>query len=469
MYVCGPTVYNFIHIGNARPCVFFDVVHRFFEFEGLSVTRVMNFTDVDDKIINRARTEKTKCEQITNRYIQEFLTDMQSLGVRPPSHAPKVTEFIPQIIRFIEDLIQQGVAYACPDGEVLYAIRKFPDYGKLSGKRIDDLLVGARVQPGESKRDPLDFSLWKPQKGLDEPAWDSPWGPGRPGWHIECSAMAVNLLGETFDIHGGGMDLIHPHHENEIAQTEGLTNKPFVKYWMHSNMLSFNAEKMSKSLGNIILTRTFVEQNTGEVLKYLLLSSHYRSVIDFSDRHVAECFGALHRVYTTLLKCHKHLKEMKLVEAPAIAEETKAAQFAQQFQTMWVEAMRDDFNTAKALGYVFEYVRLVNAVVDAKKFRASVTTKEVLTRFVEQLSQFSKVFNLFGENCEVYLRNLKKRVIDHRGLTEKEILSAIEARSEARKKKDFALADSIRADLQKKGVLLQDFAAGTEWDVEFHS
>ncbi|MEZ4751435.1 MAG: cysteine--tRNA ligase [Bdellovibrionota bacterium] len=249
MYVCGPTVYGLTHIGNFRPVVFFNVVRNYLERKGFKVTYVSNFTDVDDKIINKAREQKISASEVSEKYTEEFLKDVESLSIRRPDKAPKVTEFIPQIIQFIAGLVENGSAYVAENGEVFFSVRNFKDYGKLSKKKIDDLQVGARVDPNELKRDPLDFSLWKPQKAEDEPAWKSPWGMGRPGWHIECSAMAMQYCGESFDIHGGGMDLIHPHHENEIAQSEGLTGKPFVHYWMHNNLLTMESEKMSSRLG----------------------------------------------------------------------------------------------------------------------------------------------------------------------------------------------------------------------------
>lgn len=469
MYVCGPTVYNFIHIGNARPNVFFDVVQRYLEYSGYKVTRVMNFTDVDDKIIHRAQAEKTTCEVVTEKYIDEFLTDMRLLGVRPPAVAPKVTTHIKEIIDLIQGLVKNGTAYVVADGEVFYSVRNFKGYGKLSGKNIDDLIVGARVQPGETKRDPLDFSLWKPQKAAHEPAWDSPWGKGRPGWHIECSAMAMRYLGETFDIHGGGMDLTHPHHENEIAQSEAFSGKQYVRYWMHNNMLTFGNEKMSKSIGNILLTREFISKYSAECLRFLLLSGHYRSTIDFSDKHVKEVQATLQRFYKTLEKsvAFSTTQTATANANPPTPEEKTLLEFAHQFEITWRSAMDDDFNTARVLGTVFEYVRLMNGYVDRKGFKPSKTTPQITAHFLSQMKALSSILNILGEEPTSYLTQLKHLVLRERNIQEDEVNQKIEERSLARKNKDFALSDQIRDALLKQGIELRDTPAGTLWDVCF--
>ncbi|NDD03984.1 MAG: cysteine--tRNA ligase, partial [Proteobacteria bacterium] len=447
MYVCGPTVYNFIHIGNARPLVFFDVVARYLKFSGFQVTRIMNYTDVDDKIIQKAKEEGVSSDVITQKYILEFETDMKLLKVEAPDVQPKVTDHIPEIISIIEKLLKNGLAYVADNGEVFFSVRSFPGYGKLSGKRLDDLLVGARVAPDEKKRDPLDFSLWKPRKETSEPSWESPWGPGRPGWHIECSAMSVKYLGDTFDIHGGGMDLIHPHHENEIAQSEGASKKVFAKYWMHNNMLTVQSEKMSKSLGNIWLVREFINRFTAEVLKFFLLSGHYRSTLDFSERQVKEHQAAIHRIYTTLEKVSQlETLEIKGSSNPTI-EEQNLSKAGTDFSQQWRAAMDDDFNTAKLFGLIFDYIRAVNAYIDKKGFKPSPHTHALMQRFTSELSQVSQVLNLFGENPTAFLKELRLLFLKERGLTEKEILDQIEQRIEARKSKNFQLADDIRSTL----------------------
>jgi cysteinyl-tRNA synthetase len=467
MYVCGPTVYNFLHIGNARPNVFYDVVHRFLEYSGYKVTRIVNITDVDDKILHKAKEENKSSLEVSENYTKEFLYDMQLLGVAKPDAYPKVTEHIPQIIQIIEGLIKNGAAYVATNGEVFYSVRNFKEYGKLSKKNIDDLKTGARVQPGELKKDPLDFSLWKPQKPGEDLAWDSPWGKGRPGWHIECSAMAISMLGETFDIHGGGMDLIHPHHENEIAQSEGFTRKPFVNYWIHSNMLTFNAAKMSKSVGNIMLIREFVAKYGAETLKYFLLSAHYRSTIDYSEDHIRDVQAALHRFYTTLNKCEVARELKNLPSAKPTSEEDSLDKTGKEFESKWKESMEDDLNTAKLLGYVFEYVRQLNAYLYKNNFKATSQTAPIAEQFIKNIEKLSKILNIFGEKSQDFLSDLKLRILKEKNLDAVRIETAIQERVEARKKKDFAAADKIRNDLLSQGVEIRDKGDKTEWDIIF--
>ncbi len=465
MYVCGPTVYGLTHVGNARPPLFFEVVRRYLKFKGYQVTLVSNFTDVDDKIINKAREEKTTAEEVAKRYTKEFIQDMNSLGITRPDAAPKATETIPEMIQFIQGLVAKGAAYVAKDGEVFYSVRSFKGYGKLSGKNIDDLISGARVEPGENKRDPLDFSLWKPRKAPDEPAWESPWGLGRPGWHIECSAMALKHLGETFDIHGGGIDLTHPHHENEIAQSEAYTGKPFVKVWMHVNLVSIGNEKMSKSLGNIFLNRDFIQNFTAEALKFLILSGQYRSPIDFSDKHIRDCQAALHRFYTTTRKCES-IKVPAGNTAPT-AEEKSLLEFGVGFPAKWKESLDDDFNTAKVVGLVFEYVRFLNGYLDKKGFKPTSSSGEIAKQFLQNRADLSAILNLFGEEPTSYLQQLREKVIALRGLNPKDIEKWVTERNEARAKKDFATADRLRTEIAAKGIEIRDTPNGTEWDISF--
>jgi cysteinyl-tRNA synthetase len=467
MYVCGPTVYNYVHIGNARVFVFYDVVERYLKFIGYQVERVMNFTDVDDKIIVKATEEKTDSFTVSERYIAAFLEDMKALRVPPPTVAPKVTDHIQEIITLIEGLVANGSAYVANDGEVFFSIRKFKDYGKLSGKNIDDLISGARVQTDEKKQDPLDFSLWKPQKNTSEPAWNSPWGKGRPGWHIECSAMSMKYLGESFDIHGGGMDLIHPHHENEIAQSEAFSHKTFAKYWLHSNMLTFNAEKMSKSLGNIMLTRDFIKKYSGEVLRYFLLSGHYRSTIDYSEQHVREVQSALHRFYNALAKAESAAQSSGPNSGKSSPEEEKILQFGLEFDAKWKEAMDEDLNTAKVIGLIFEYVRSLNSYLDKKGFKSTANTQAIAGRFIHSFKQLSQVLNIFGEDPRDFLTQLKFSILSERGIESQSIEKKISQRTEARAKKDFTLSDAIRNELLSQGIELRDLPGGTEWDIIF--
>lgn len=467
MYVCGPTVYNYVHIGNARVFVFYDVVERYLKFLGYQVDRVMNFTDVDDKIIIKANEEKSDSLTVSERYIAAFIEDMVALKVTPPKVAPKVTDHMKEIIILIEGLVSNKAAYVTPEGEVFFSVRDFKNYGKLSGKNIDDLISGARVQTDEKKKDPLDFSLWKPQKNSTEPSWDSPWGRGRPGWHIECSAMSMKYLGESFDIHGGGMDLIHPHHENEIAQSEAFTHKPFAKYWLHSNMLTFNAEKMSKSLGNIMLTRDFIKKYSGEVLRFFLLSGHYRSTIDYSEQHIREVQSALHRFYTALLKAELASKLIPGNQTVSTPEEVKVEEFGNAFDASWKEAMDEDLNTAKVIGLVFEYVRLLNAYIDKKGFKPSSKTKEICQRFIASFAMLSHVLNIFGEPASDFLSQLKHSILSERNVSLKEIEEKINIRTEARLRKDFVTSDQIRNELLNQGIELRDLSTGTDWDIIF--
>lgn len=451
MYVCGPTVYNYIHVGNARPLVFFDVTRRYLEYCGYKVTFVLNFTDIDDKIIEKSRNEKVSFTEVIEKYIQAYRDDMQSLGIAPFSHMPRVTEHIPGIIKIVEGLIANGMAYV-EDGEVFYSVRNFKGYGKLSGKNIDDLMSGARVEVGVKKKDPLDFSLWKPRKTEDEPAWDSPWGKGRPGWHIECSAMSMAFLGETFDIHGGGMDLIHPHHENEIAQSEGFSKKQFANYWLHNNMLSIDNQKMSKSLGNIFLTRDFVKEFGPETLKFLLLSGHYRSTIDFSERNIRDAQVALHRVYSMIRRASSLLTQK---------EGTASSDFEAKFK----EAMDDDLNTAKVIGMVFEYVRYLNGELDRKGMAKSERGQGLIRSFLADMKMLGSVLNLFNEDPSQFLNNLRVKVVSQKGITPQDIEAKIQERLNARKNKDFATSDRIRDELKDQGIALSDSPTGTEWDV----
>lgn len=463
MYVCGPTVYNLTHIGNHRPVIFFDVVRRFLEYSGFKVTFVSNFTDVDDKIINRAREEGISSFEVAEKYVKAFKEDVAALGVRSPTYAPRVTEHIPGIIAFIDALVQKGAAYVAPNGEVFYSVRNFAGYGKLSKKQLDDLRVGARVDPNEQKRDPLDFSLWKPQKAADEPAWDSPWGKGRPGWHIECSAMAFALLGETFDIHGGGIDLSFPHHENEIAQSEGRTGKTFARYWLHNNLLNIGGEKMSKSIGNIMLCREFVKTYGAETLKFLILSGHYRSPIEFSEKHIRETQAGLHRIYSCLLKARSISGEAAGVDTSAEAK--KAAQLVDGLLLGFREAMEDDLNTAKAIADVFYCVRAINALLDKRGFKLTRTSAQIVEKFLEATRQIGSVLNLFEQEPATFLDSLRDQWLAAQGITRDWINERIVARVAARAKKDFAGADAIRDELLSKGIELRDAGSQTSWDV----
>lgn len=467
MYVCGPTVYNYIHIGNARPLVFFDVVRRFFEYLGYEVKFVLNYTDVEDKIIARAKEEHLPWQAITQKYISAYEADMQSLGIKKPFKQPLVSEHIDQIVQMVKQLIAKGFAYEV-SGEVFFNVRSFPAYGKLSGKNVDDLISGSRVEIDQKKKDPLDFSLWKPRKDETEPSWDSPWGKGRPGWHIECSAMSIEYLGETFDIHGGGMDLTHPHHENEIAQSECSTGKRFARYWLHNNMLTVSSEKMSKSLGNIFLTKDFVQTYLAETLKYLLLSGHYRSTIDFSEKNIRDAQSAIHRVYSSLFKAHKFVAVAENSDQAPSTEENKLKEMGEKFELLWKESLEDDLNTAKVMGYVFDYVRCANSVLDKKKITYTSSVKRCVNEYLKGMEKLSGVLNLFGEPPESFLKQLRSAILKERGLDPSLIEEKVKARLNARAQKDFATSDLIRNELAQMGIELMDSPQATDWDVRFN-
>ncbi len=433
MYVCGMTVYDLCHLGHARVMVVFDVVYRYLRSLGFDVTYVRNITDIDDKIIARANERGEPFSELTNRFIAAMHEDADALGVLPPDQEPRATGHLPAIIRMIGRLIERGHAYVADNGDVYYDVRSFPEYGKLSGKSIDDLEAGARVEPGEVKRDPLDFALWKAAKP-DEPAWDSPWGQGRPGWHIECSAMSTEALGDTFDIHGGGADLTFPHHENEIAQSEGATGHPFVRYWMHNGFVRINDEKMSKSLGNFFTVREILERYRPEEVRYFILTSQYRSPLNYDEEHLENARAALTRFYTAL----RGLPD---------AEPKGAEEFEQAFHA----AMQDDFNTPEALAAMFELVREINRVRQA--------APDVAAGLAAALRRMGDALGILQQEPEAYLRG----GADDDGMSDSEIDALIEKRQQAKQDKDWAEADRIRDELQGAGIVLEDGPGGTTW------
>ena len=367
MYVCGVTVYDYCHIGHARSAMVFDVIRNYLEYKGYEVVFVKNFTDVDDKIIKRAQQEGLSTREIAEKYIQAHNEDMGRLGIRQADIEPKATEHIADMLHVVKTLVEKGVAYPV-DGDVYFSVKKFPGYGKLSGRNVDDMRSGARIEIDERKQDPLDFALWKASKP-GEPSWESPWGPGRPGWHIECSAMSSKYLGETFDIHGGGKDLIFPHHENEIAQSEAFSGKPFVKYWLHNGFLSINQEKMSKSLGNFFTIREVLEKFSPETIRLLMLSTHYRSPLDYSDKRLEESAAALKRFYNTFHDVHElqsFVQPGTVLTQIGVEKLTRVAELSKQLEHLtqkFEDAMDDDFNTAAALGILFDMLKATNAAV----------------------------------------------------------------------------------------------------------
>jgi len=471
MYVCGVTVYDLCHIGHARSAIVFDTIYRYFRYRGYDVTFVRNFTDIDDKIIRRANEEGVDCKTIAEKYIGEFNMDMGGLGLEKPSVEPRATEHILEMIQLISSLIQKGFAYQ-GGGDIFFSVERFKDYGKLSKRNLEEMQAGARVEIDEKKENPLDFALWKSSKP-GEPFWESPWGKGRPGWHIECSVMSQKYLGETFDIHGGGRDLIFPHHENEIAQSEAATGKPFVRYWIHNGFVNINKEKMSKSLGNILTIKEILKDWHPEVLRLFFLSHHYRSPVDYSEDSFLETKSGLDRFYTTL----KSIKE-ELGRAPSpshgegkggggrASAPDESRKSLESFQMRFEEAMDDDFNTAQALGYFYELQTHLNSLLSLSKGNTTEEIASLLRKGLEYFSSMGWVFGLFRDDPEKYLDRQKKEGLKKLNLSDEEILRSIEERIAARREKNWKKADEIRNNLLSKGIILEDTPSGTVWKIK---
>ncbi len=458
MYVCGITAYDYCHIGHARSAIVFDVMRRHFLYAGYRAIFVKNFTDIDDKIINRAKQERIPWNEVAEKYIAEYYRDMDALGVGRADVEPKATEHIAEIIAIVQGLIEKGFAYPV-DGDVYFAVDTFPDYGKLAKRDLDDMIAGARVDVDERKRKPMDFALWKASKDR-EPSWPSPWGPGRPGWHIECSAMSLKHLGETFDIHGGGADLTFPHHENEIAQSEAFTGKPFAKYWVHNGFITVDKEKMSKSLGNFFTIRDILARFDAEVVRLFLLSTHYRSPIEFSDEQLRETEASIDRYYTTVLRIRDFLSQESTKEKPGADEEALEETLA-AFLGRFREAMDDDFNTALAIGNIYELVRLLNKYLDGKPMGSR--ARELVMKADHALREAGNVLNLFHRTPEEWYRALM--AVKNVGISEDDIAARIEQRRLAREKKDWTTSDEIRKELEERGIILEDRKDGTAWRV----
>lgn len=439
IYVCGPTVYNYFHIGNARPFVVFDTLRKYLEYRGYNVKFVQNFTDVDDKIINKAREEGVPAGEVSEKYIEEYYKDAASLNVKKATVHPKVTENMDQIIAFVKDLIDLGYAYEV-DGDVYYSTRAFKEYGKLSGQNIEDLEAGARIEVGEKKKDPLDFALWKARKTEDEIAWESPWGMGRPGWHIECSTMSKRYLGDTIDIHAGGQDLAFPHHENEIAQSEAHSGKKFANYWMHNGYITIDNEKMSKSKGNFFTVRDILKSYDGEVIRFFLLSGHYRNPINFSDSLMEQAQNALSRMRNAKSNLNHliHTCQGKMTE-----KERTALEGFDKYRQEFIRAMDDDLNTADAISAIFELITAINTAVKDG------SSKEFAEKSMEILMELADVLGLLQQDKE-------EASIDD------EIKALVEERQEARKNKNFARADEIRDLLKERGITLKDTPQGVQ-------
>lgn len=468
IYVCGITAYDICHIGHARSAVFFDVVVRHLRSRGYQVTYVKNFTDIDDKIIERAKKEDLSIGEISERYIALHNEDMASLNVQPPTLTPKATEHIQDMIELISILMEKGYAY-CVQGNVYFSVEKFSLYGIQSGRNLEEMVAGARVDVNEQKNNPLDFVLWKASKP-GEPSWESPWGKGRPGWHIECSAMSRRYLGDTFDIHGGGEDLIFPHHENEIAQSQAATGKPPANYWMHNGFVRVNAEKMSKSRGNYFSIREILKAHHPEVVRLFSLQSHYRSPVDFSEKSLIEARLSLVRCYTAL-KAQEEIRATLPAVDIGVSQNTsaKAEKFIQSLQELgnkFGDALDDDFNTAKALGYVFESVRLLNNYFIAEKNASPEDKANVLRTSKELFAYFGSILGIFQEDPNNFFIFDKEKESFKRGLSIEKIEKLIEERKAARMAKNWAKADEIRNQLLSMGVVLKDVDNTTSWIIE---
>lgn len=444
MYVCGMTVYDYCHVGHARVMVVFDTVARYLRQSGYDLTYVRNITDIDDKIIQRANQNGEEFTALTQRFIDAMHEDERALSVLPPDREPKASEAIDDIIAMIEALIAKGLAYVGSNGDVFYAVTKFPGYGQLSGKNLDDLQAGERVDVDMAKQNPLDFVVWKMAKP-DEPAWNSPWGLGRPGWHIECSAMSTRCLGNHFDIHGGGMDLQFPHHENEIAQSEGATGEHYVNYWMHNGFVRINEEKMSKSLGNFFTVREVLQQYRPEVVRFFILSSHYRSPLNYSDEHLNEAGAALTRLYTSL-------RGLTVKDAP----------LDESYQARFEQAMDDDFNTPVAIAVLFDLARELNKTKEIDQDKAG--------QLAATLKNLGGLLGLLQDDSETFLKgrvfheHIQELIAPGATLTEEKIEQLIQDRLDAKKAKQWSQADSIRDDLKAQGVILEDAPNGlTTW------
>lgn len=448
-YACGPTVYDYIHIGNARPLIMFDVFRRYLEYRGYDVNYIVNITDIDDKIINRANSENVDFRVISRRYTDAFFEDMDKLGVRPASIHPKATENIDSMIELIKRLLDNGHAYIA-DGDVYFDISSFPGYGKLSGRDIEQMIAGARVEIDSRKKNPLDFALWKSSKP-DEPSWDSPWGPGRPGWHIECSVMSMKYAGDTLDIHAGGQDLIFPHHENETAQSEAATRKPFVNYWMHNGFLDIEGEKMSKSLGNFLTVKDILKTYNPNTIRIFFLLKHYRSPVDFSKDRMQEANQALNRLknaygkISMVLEKHPASGRSETENIPAEVKEIG------NLKENIVESLDDDFNTAKALGYFFEIARIVNSYDESGPDASEIMVSA------------KKIYDEIGK--EVMGLELTDEIESNR-LVDDLMNFIINLRTDARKEKNWKLSDTIRDNLKAIGIILEDRPDGTIWKSE---
>ncbi|HZD59379.1 MAG TPA: cysteine--tRNA ligase [Anaerolineae bacterium] len=477
MYVCGPTVYNYIHIGNARTYLSFDMLYRYLRYRGYDVTYIRNLTDVDDKIINRAKEENTSPEEIAERYTREFWEDAKNMGLAEPTAQPKATGHIKEMIDIIEALVEKGLAYVI-DGDVYFEITKFDEYGKLAHRALDEMRAGERVEIDPRKHHPMDFALWKAAKP-GEPAWDSPWGKGRPGWHIECTAMSLRYLGIDFDVHGGGRDLIFPHHENEIAQTEGYTGRRFAKYWLHGGMVNIGEEKMAKSLGNIVLVRDLLKDYNANVLRLLALGTHYRSPIDFSPEKLKEAEAAYERFLNVRRRMEHVFEAPTVTRLPEKLEEMDRLKGAiKEVKEKFIESMDDDFNSAAALAALFEFVKEINTFIEAYGEQVTMHAKDLLEEADAMLLELSgavglnlalpkaeDIVKMLPEDIYQLASEVLERSVD--GERKDQLLDEIlERRNRARKEKDWGLADKIRERLTSMGIEIEDTPLGPRWKLK---
>jgi cysteinyl-tRNA synthetase len=449
IYACGPTVYNYIHIGNARVFVFFDVVRRYLEYRGYKVKYVQNVTDVEDKIIKKANEENVPASEIAERYTRYYFEDTDALGIQRADYSPRPTDLIPDMISYIEKLMEKGYAYEV-DGDVFYEIRKFAGYGQLSHQNLDELMEGVRVEVDPRRRHPLDFALWKSAKP-GEPSWDSPWGKGRPGWHIECSVMSSKYLGDDFDIHCGGQDLIFPHHENEIAQSRAATGKGFAHVWLHNGYLNISGQKMSKSLGNITLVRDLLKASSPEAIRHFLLSAHYRKPLDFDENSLAESEASLQRISVALAKAERQANLLEEHPQKSASDHISLEVLRSQLVTEFEEAMDDDFNTPRAIAAFFNMVKNLNKILDGPD--AWKCSSAELRGLVEEVRRLGGILGLFQKSAPGADAETKEKLLD----------LLIQLRAEARARKDYRQADSIRARLDEIGIILEDTPDGTFW------
>ena len=461
MYACGVTVYDLSHIGHARQAIVYAMIADYLRYRGYNVKYVRNYTDVDDKIIKRANELGKDALEFSKEQIAETEKDMAALHITDADEKTKASEYINQIIEFVEKLIEKGYAYPAPNGDVYYRVRKFKEYGKLSHRNVDDLLNGVRVELEEGKEDPLDFALWKSAKP-GEIYWESPWGKGRPGWHIECSVMSLNTLGETIDIHGGGRDLVFPHHENEIAQSEALTGKPFAKYWSHCGLIKINGEKMSKSLGNSLTIRDALKMYNYEVLKYVMFEKHYASDVDIYDKDYKLAENHMYYFYNTILKMEEYIKQNNGKEDGQKVEDDITASIKEKF----IEVMDDDFNTSAAIANLHVIFKYVNNLMKTAKKSAKIQAANTIASIFKEIKEVYGVLGFFKQEPQNFINEMQGKYLKELNISKEYIEEEINKRVKAKQNKDYQLADEIRADLDKKGIILNDTVEGTLWDIK---